>query len=88
MRHDAAPFARLDMAHPAAKLAIEVDGRAFHSAHEAFERDRERQGQLAELGWLTIRFTWSMLVSDPARVVARVRSVIEGRVAAVGAAPR
>jgi very-short-patch-repair endonuclease len=83
LRHDAAPIARIDLAHPATKLAIEVDGRAFHSSHEAFEHDRERQGLLAELGWLTIRFTWSMLASDPARVAERVRSVIASRAAAL-----
>jgi len=82
-RHDAAPIARIDLAHPATKLAIEVDGRAFHSSHEAFECDRERQGLLAELGWLTIRFTWSMLATDPARVAERVRSVIASRAAAL-----
>ena len=81
LRHDAAPIARIDLAHPATKLAIEVDGRAFHSSHEAFEHDRERQGLLAELGWLTIRFTWSMLATDPVRVAERVRSVIASRAA-------
>lgn len=79
VREDTAPIARVDLAHPAARLAIEVDGRAFHSSHADFERDRERQGQLAELGWLTIRFTWSMLTADPARVAERVRSVIASR---------
>lgn len=79
VREDTAPIARVDLAHPTARLAIEVDGRAFHSSHADFERDRERQGQLAELGWLTIRFTWSILTADPARVAERVRSVIASR---------
>jgi very-short-patch-repair endonuclease len=79
VREDTAPIARVDLAHPAARLAIEVDGRAFHSSHADFERDRERQVQLAELGWLTIRFTWLMLTADPARVAERVRSVIASR---------
>ncbi len=82
------PFARLDCGHPAAKLAIEVDGRAFHSAHGAFERDRDRQGRLAECGWLTICFTWRMLTQDPTGVAKRVRAVLADRLPQPGAAKR
>ncbi len=55
----------VDFAIPAAKLIIEVDGRAFHETREAFERDRARDRVAAEHGWRVIRFTWAAVHSDP-----------------------
>ena len=63
-------LAEIDFADPLLKVAIEVDGRAFHSDTSAFERDRERQNMLALRGWLVLRFTWERLVNDPEGVVA------------------
>ncbi|MFP5318898.1 MAG: DUF559 domain-containing protein [Acidimicrobiia bacterium] len=44
----------LDFAYPAQRLAIELDGRAFHG----FEEDRRRQNSLVLAGWTLLRFTW------------------------------
>lgn len=76
---DAPPIARLDVAFPAALVAIEIDGYEFHSTRAAFERDRDRQNQLAALGWVTLRFTWTMLVKQPDDVAARIRAVLSAR---------
>lgn len=48
-------LARLDLAYPAVKLAIEYDG-ATHYTRRQDERDRQRDVVLAGYGWLTIRF--------------------------------
>jgi very-short-patch-repair endonuclease len=40
------------------KLAIEIDGRLFHTAAEVFETDRGRQNTLVLDGWCVLRFTW------------------------------
>ena len=48
---------RLDFAIPKVKLGIEVDGLAYHSGQDAFQKDRERQRQLEMQGWRILRFT-------------------------------
>lgn len=42
--------ARVDFAYPELKLAIEADGYLFHSEKSDWERDRERDAELAEIG--------------------------------------
>lgn len=66
--------AEIDFADPALKIAIEVDGRAFHSDRHSFERDRERQNMLVVRGWVVLRFTWERIVNDPEGVLAEVAS--------------
>lgn len=66
----------VDVAFRAAKVAIEVDGWAFHSDQEAFQKDRERQNSIALQGWQVLRFTWLDLVQYPERVLATIRAAI------------
>ena len=54
------------------KLVVEIDGRAYHSTPEAFERDRERQNLLVAAGWTVLRFTWRDLTTRPEHVVATI----------------
>lgn len=70
------PVARIDLAFPAARLAIELDGRAYHSDPTAFERDRSRQNELVLLGWTVLRFTWQQFLDRPDRLVAEVRAAL------------
>jgi very-short-patch-repair endonuclease len=62
----------LDIAFPVQRLALEIDGRAFHSHQAAFERDRTRQNDLVLAGWTVLRFTWAMLEEHPDAFVAAV----------------
>jgi very-short-patch-repair endonuclease len=72
-------FAYLDVAFPAKRLAIEVDGRRFHDERsDAFERDRARQNELVALGWVVLRFTWRMLVDDPSGVIVEISRILAG----------
>ncbi|MBB6381238.1 very-short-patch-repair endonuclease [Pseudonocardia eucalypti] len=48
-------LARVDLAYPSAKLAIEYDGRN-HLERRRWERDRERDTRLSGYGWQTLRF--------------------------------
>jgi very-short-patch-repair endonuclease len=64
----------LDIAFPAAKVAIEIDGWAFHSDVDRFQRDRHRQNALHALGWTVLRFTWADLTTRPDYVVATIRA--------------
>lgn len=68
-------LAEIDFADPHLRIAIEVDGRAFHSDRRSFERDRERQNMLTLRGWVILRFTWERIVYDPAGVIAEIEAV-------------
>lgn len=59
------------------KLVVEVDGFAFHTSHERFTSDRERQNAFAVAGWTVLRFTWWQLVQDPQRAVLEIRAAVE-----------
>jgi very-short-patch-repair endonuclease len=48
----------LDVAVVARRLAIEVDGWAWHSGVDRFATDRRRQNALVLAGWTVLRFTW------------------------------
>lgn len=69
---DGTTLAELDFADPGRHIAIEVDGRAFHSDSEAFEHDRKRQNLLVLAGWTVLRFTWERIIADPEGVIAEV----------------
>lgn len=67
---------KVDVGFPALKVALEVDGWAFHSDQEAFQSDRERQNYLALLGWQVLRFTWLDLTEYPERSIAIIESAL------------
>jgi len=64
-----------DIVFPGLRLVIEVDGRAWHSTGEVFQRDRRRQNRLVAAGWTVLRFTWQDLTERPDEVVATVREM-------------
>ncbi|MBK9698462.1 MAG: DUF559 domain-containing protein [Propionibacteriaceae bacterium] len=65
----------LDIAFPALRVAIEIDGYEHHSSRAAFTEDRARQNALVIAGWRVLRFTWGMLAA-PDDIVATVRAAI------------
>lgn len=68
---------RLDFAYPDRRLAIEVDGYAFHSRPAQMQADYQRRNQLVQDGWSLLLFTWADVVYDPQRVVATIRRSYE-----------
>jgi very-short-patch-repair endonuclease len=71
-------LARVDLAYPAGRLAIEYDG--AHHFDEAFSRlDRRRDLQLGDLGWQTLRFTSDDVLLRPLETVRRVRQRLAER---------
>ncbi|MGU3432338.1 endonuclease domain-containing protein [Actinomycetes bacterium M1A6_2h] len=71
------PYGRfvIDIAFPEHRLAIELDGWAFHSDADRFQSDRDRQNVLSK-DWRVLRFTWQDLTERPESVVARIRHAI------------
>jgi very-short-patch-repair endonuclease len=62
----------VDLHWPAQRLVVEVDGYAFHSTREAFERDRARDADLMALGQRVFRVTWRQIVDEPEALIARL----------------
>lgn len=67
---------RVDIGFPEHKVAIEVDGFAFHSDSEDFHHDRQRQNAIALAGWQVLRFTWLDLMEYRERVIAEIKRAI------------
>lgn len=55
-----------------ARLVVEIDGFAFHSSSGAFERDRQRDAELAAAGFNVVRVTWRQLTREPEALLVRL----------------
>jgi hypothetical protein len=73
-------LARVDLAYPSRKIAIELDSRRYHLGAGAFERDRARQNQLELRGWLVLRFTWQTYVNRPHQIVGEIADALRDEV--------
>jgi REase_MTES_1575 len=76
----------LDAAWPGVKLAVELDGAAFHGSPEARERDLRRDAALAALGWLVLRFSYRRATRDPEACRRQIAAVYRQRLSTVPAA--
>ncbi len=65
----------LDGAYRDELVAVELDGRQYHSSPDQHERDLRRDSALAARGWLTVRFTHQRL-RDPDAVVSELLEVL------------
>lgn len=62
----------LDIAFPAARVVVEVDGWAYHRDLPAFRRDHARQNALVLAGWTVLRVDWHALEADPDAVLEMI----------------
>ncbi len=74
--------ARVDLAYPDARLALEYDG-AHHFDARHGRSDRRRDLQLDDLGWCTMRFVDTDLLATPHETVRRVRRRLAERLRTV-----
>lgn len=72
-------LARVDFAYPALKIAIEIDGFAYHSSPSDFQRDRERLNALLANGWIVIHVTNEHLKRKRLEIIAEIRRVLRLR---------
>jgi very-short-patch-repair endonuclease len=66
----------IDLAFVEAKLAVEVDGWAWHVDVDRFRADRRKGNALTRAGWTVLRFTWHDLVNRPRYVVGEIRAAL------------
>lgn len=66
----------LDLAFVRERVAVEVDGWAWHVDRARFQADRVRQNALVNDGWRVLRFTWHDLTVRPGEVAGQVRAAL------------
>jgi very-short-patch-repair endonuclease len=66
----------VDMAWPAHRLVVELDGHAYHGTRDAFERDRVRDAALQLAGQRVLRITHRRMRDDREAIVHAVRSLV------------
>lgn len=65
------------VAHRIVKLAIEVDGHAFHQAtREQVEKDNRRTRALAKRGWIVVRYAGSEVNADAGRCALDAAAIL------------
>ena len=67
---------KIDAVWPDHRLAVELDGWAWHHDRAAFEADRTRAARLTAKGWTVIRFTHAQVVDQPAWVASTVKKLL------------
>lgn len=77
---DGAFVARVDFAYPHSRIAIEIDGYAFHEGRRQFDSDRVRQNALVDAGWIVLRFTKTDLSERIDHVVATIYRALRRQV--------
>jgi very-short-patch-repair endonuclease len=59
-----------------ARLAIEVDGYAYHSSAHAFVRDRKRGSALAAAGIHVVRLSWYQIADEPRKTLVQLAQAL------------
>jgi hypothetical protein len=67
---------RVDFAIPDEKIAIEIDGREFHSTADQLTKDARRQREIQSLGWTVIRFSGSEIYENAYICANKIRNLI------------
>lgn len=74
--------ALLDFAVPDLRLAVEVDGWAYHGSKEQQQADRQRDRMLlVRYGWTTVRYTTQDVLERPEQVLAELAQLLIARAA-------
>jgi hypothetical protein len=69
----------VDALFSAQRLVVELDGWEFHGDQVAFASDRERDADLLDAGYETVRITWERLHETPEREAARLKRILARR---------
>jgi very-short-patch-repair endonuclease len=65
---------KIDIAFPDARLAIEIDGWAWHADVQRFRADRHKRNALVGAGWTLLRLTWHDLTNRPDYVLTQIQA--------------
>ncbi|WP_162599967.1 DUF559 domain-containing protein [Nocardioides solisilvae] len=76
---DGTPLRRYDLSFPAARVAVEYDGRHHVERIEQWERDLDRREALEDDGWRLLVVTSSGVFRRPGETVRRVHRLLRAR---------
>lgn len=79
VRVDGRFVARVDLAYPRWRIAIEYEGDGHRTDREQWRRDIRRQRDLEDHGWIVIRVTQLDLAHGGAALASRIRRAIASR---------
>jgi predicted transcriptional regulator of viral defense system len=66
----------VDAAWPERRVAVELDGWAFHRDRGSFEQDRVKANRLTARGWTVLRYTHDAVIRRPAEVAAELAAIL------------
>lgn len=69
----------IDVAWPHERVAVEIDGWAFHHGVKEFERDRSKRNALSCAHWIVLSFTWHQLTYEIEDCMRQVTEVLAAR---------
>ena len=58
------------------RVAVELDGFAYHSSRQVFVYDRMRQNDIAACGYVVLRFSHHAIREETARSVSQLQAVL------------
>jgi very-short-patch-repair endonuclease len=67
--------ARVDLAYPHKRIALEYDG-DYHRSRDVFQKDIRRKNALSDAGWTVITIAAAEVFRSPERIVERVRRLL------------
>ncbi|MEH7119064.1 DUF559 domain-containing protein [Neobacillus vireti] len=70
---------RIDLALMGPKIAIECDGKAYHSSKKDKARDRRKDAYLKEHGWTVMRFSGRQINRGLGKVLQRIDEAVRRR---------
>jgi very-short-patch-repair endonuclease len=69
-------LARVDLAYPAHRVAIELDSARWHLNAASFRNDPRRKNRLTVAGWTVLTFTWDDYVERPSQLIRTVEAAL------------
>lgn len=72
---------RIDFAFPEIRLAVEINGWAYHRSRQRWMSDQDKSNALNAAGWSVLNFSWHHLHDDPEGVVTLLAEAIGARAA-------
>jgi hypothetical protein len=69
----------VDALFPEEKVIAEIDGWHYHKDHESFESDRDKDADLAQYGYLTVRVTSTRMRDTPEHEAERLHKTLKDR---------
>ena len=75
VNHRIGPYL-VDAYWPAARLIVELDGRAAHGSDAQRHRDHERDMHLRSLGYTVLRYSWHQVLHAPKGVASELTAIL------------